>query len=336
MAQVQTVLGPVDGADLGMTLTHEHIFINLLLDDGCVGYLLDHRLMVTELLAFKQAGGVTVVDVSAGELSHGAAPDPGGVVDGEGPVAQYSPGGRDPMNALALKRVAEETGLNIVLGTGHYREPYYDLQWFNEHSTDEIAGFIVKDLEEGIPGTAIRAGIIGEIGADLWYLSAAEERSFRASARAHKRTGVAITTHAARWPVGLPQLDLLESEGVDLRRVIVGHCDSINIPEYHEAIAKRGAFVQFDTIRGGGASVGTEYDLEVRANFVLNMAEKGLLDQLLLSHDNCRRTHLKIAGGSGYDLVVTVFAAKLRERGLSQEQIEMLLVDNPRRALTGQ
>jgi phosphotriesterase-related protein len=238
------------------------------------------------------------------------------------------------MNAVELKKVAEETDLNIVLGTGHYRKPYYDLEWFDERTTDEIAALIAEDLERGIPGTGIKAGIIGEIGAELWYISAAEERSFRAAARAHKRTGATITTHAARWPVGLPQLDLLESEGVDLRRVIVGHCDTINIPEYHEAVARRGAFVQFDTIRGAQGT-GTEYDLELRLSFVKNFAEKRLLDHLLLSHDICRRTQLKIHGSSGYDFIPTAFAGKLRKAGLSQEQVDMLLVHNPRRALVG-
>src|ERR1051325_1512856 len=185
MTKIHTALGQVDSRSLGITLPHEHIFVNLLLDNRAGGYLLDHELMVQELTAFKQVGGVTIVDVSDNELSHGASPDPAGVVGGRGRIAPYSPGHRDPMNALAVRRVAEETGLNIILGTGHYREPFYDLQWFNEHSVKEIAEFMVEDLENGIPGTEIRAGIIGEVGSDLWYISAAEERSFRAAARAH-------------------------------------------------------------------------------------------------------------------------------------------------------
>jgi hypothetical protein len=80
------------------------------------------------------------------------------------------------------------------------------------------------------PPPALRAGVIGEIGADRWYVSAAEERSFRAAARAHLRTGLTISTHAARWPVGLEQLRLLTEEGADPRRVIIGHADSVPLP----------------------------------------------------------------------------------------------------------
>lgn len=336
MAPIQTALGPVAATDLGTTLTHEHVFINMLDDDRGVGYLLDADLMTEELSAFKEVGGSTIVDLSCGALSHGAAPDPTRVVPEAGDAMTYIPGRRDPVNALAIKEVAKKANLNIILGTGHYRQPYYDLRWFDEHTTDEIADLLVEDIEEGIPGTGIRAGVIGEIGADLWFISAAEERSFRAAARAHKKTGATITTHAARWPVGLPQLDLLESEGVDLRRVIIGHCDSVNIREYHEAVARRGAFVQFDTIRGGGANMGTTYDLELRIGYVLHMAASNLLDHVLLSHDICRRTHLKIAGGSGFDFVPSIFAERLREHGLSDEQLKILLVENPRRALTGE
>ena len=101
--------------------------------------------------------------------------------------------------------------------------------------------------------------------------------------------------------------------------------------DYHTAIAKHGAYVQFDTIRGDNT-----YDTQRRAEFVLSLVQQGHLEQILLSHDVCIRSHLRASGGTGYTYVPTGFADELRSRGLSDDDIQQLLVENPRRALTGQ
>jgi len=296
-----TVLGPVAADDLGLTLPHEHVFINQVREYRGTGLLNDPALAVRELSRFRDQGGQTIVDCTTVELQR---------------------------DAVALQQVARETKLNIVMGCGHYRDPYLDRDWFDRTSVDEIADLIVRELEEGVDDTGIRAGIIGEIGADKWYISAAEERSFRAAARAHLKTGVTITTHAARWPIGIPQLDILRAEGVDPRRVIIGHCDMVTIPDYHEAIARRGAYVEFDTIRGE-----SEYDLEIRVSFVRNLINKGFIDRILLSHDVCLRSLLSISGGCGYDFIFTTFLPRLREAGVEDEEIQRITVLNPRDAL---
>ncbi len=299
-----TVRGPVPAAEIGVTLPHEHIFINLIREYRGEGLLNDHALAVTEVTRFQDAGGSTLVDCTNLGLQ------------------------RDP---LALRRVSEETNLNVVMGCGLYRDPYIDRDWLDRTSTDELTELIVHDIEVGADSTDVRAGIIGEIGADKWYISTSEERSFRAAARAQLRTGLAITTHAARWPIGSAQLDLLEEEGVDPRRVIVGHCDMVPLPEYHESLARRGAWVEFDTIRGE-----SEYDLAARVEFVLAMARKDLLGHVLLSHDVCLRTMLHAMGGCGYDFVLTTFVDRLRAAGLDEADVHLLTVENPRRALVGE
>ncbi len=304
MTQVMTVTGPMEAAQMGFTLTHEHLFLSLILEYRADGLLNDPRLAVEEVRAFKAAGGKTLWDVTTVGL------------------------GRD---ALAVREVAQATGLNIVLGAGNYRDPYIDRDWIDRAGVDAMAEIIVRDLEQGVDDTGVRCGIIGEIGADKAYVSAAEERSFRAAARAHLRTGVTITTHAARWPVGRDQLAILRHEGVDPRRVIIGHSDTVPVPEYHEEMARQGCFVQFDTIRGN-----TEYDTARRVEYVLNMAGKGLLGQVLLSHDVCLLSHMHFTGGGGYDFIPTRFLPRLRDAGLSQEQIQQLTVENPRRAITGE
>ncbi len=199
---IMTVTGPLAPDELGVVLAHEHVFIDLVREYRGSGLLNDEELAREELAALRTAGGRTLVDLTTDEI------------------------GRDP---AALRRVSEATGVSIVMGCGHYRDPYLDRNWFDRMAVDAIADEIVRDLTEGVGGTGIRAGIIGEIGADRHYISAAEERSFRAAARAHLRTGVTINTHAARWPVGLAQLRLLAEEGVDPRRVIIGHTDSVPV-----------------------------------------------------------------------------------------------------------
>jgi phosphotriesterase-related protein len=309
---------------------HEHIFANTLIEDRATGLLVDYHLMTQELAAFSAVGGRTIVDLTTAEITSGASPDPTGRYRGVPSTGYPENGSRSTNNVLALAQIAGDTGLQIVLGTGHYRDPFLDRSLFDRFGVQRLTERIVGDLTDGFPGTDVRAGIIGEIGSDKWYISALEERSFRAAARAQMQTGVALSTHASRWPVGIDQLDILVAEGADPARVIIGHCDTINIPEYHEDVAARGAFVQFDTIRGN-----TDYDTRMRVGFVVNLARKGLLGQVLLSHDVCLRTHLHISGGGGYDFIPGPFAVALKDAGLDSDDIEQLLVDNPRRALAG-
>jgi phosphotriesterase-related protein len=317
-----TVTGPVEADALGHVLPHEHVFINLLAEYRAEGLLNDATRMAEELAAFREVGGGTLVELTPAELTAGAAPDPLGLYRKIPDPAPGPPASRAAATVHELHALATQTGVNIVMGTGHYRDPYLDKAWFDQTPVDEIADGIVRDLTDGVAGTGVRAGIIGEIGADRWYVSAAEERSFRAAARAHNRTGVPITTHTA-------QLDILVSEGVDPSRVIIGHCDGVNIPEYHRDLARRGAYVQYDLIRGVD-----EWETASRVRMVVGMVRDGLIDHLLLSHDVCTVKALRSAGGWGYTFVRTRFAELLAEAGLDAGEIEHLLVDNPRRALT--
>lgn len=300
---VMTVTGPVKADDLGIVLPHEHVFIDLVREYRGNGLLNDEHLARLELGALRVAGGTTLVDLTLDEI------------------------GRDP---AALRRVSEATGVSIVMGCGHYRDPYLDRDWFDRNGADAIADELVRDITEGVRGTGVRAGIIGEIGADRRYISAAEERSFRAAARAHRRTGLTISTHAARWPVGLDQLTLLTREGVDPRRVIIGHTDSVPIPEYHLALARQGCYVSLD-----GIGTGSPYDTDRAVEYVLDLVRAGFGAQVLLSHDVCLRDHLRATGGCGYAYLLTNFLPLLTAAGLDDEQVRGFVTDNPRAALTG-
>ncbi len=302
--QVMSVTGPVQPADLGVVLPHEHVFCDLVREYRGTGLLNDEHLACQELGMLHAAGGNTLVDLTLDEI------------------------GRDP---AALRRVSEATGVTIIMGCGHYRDPYLNRDWFDQHAVDAIADELVADIEEGVRGTGIRAGIIGEIGADKWYISAAEERSFRAAARAHVRTGLTISTHAARWPVGLEQLRLLAEEGVDPRRVIIGHADTVPSPGYHLELARQGCYISFDSI-----GTGTRYDLGRAVDYVMALVRAGFGAQVLLSHDVFLRGHLHADGGCGYGYLLTDFLPMLAAAGLDPEETRALVRTNPRAALTGE
>lgn len=303
MTSVMTVRGAVPADQLGLILPHEHIFIDLMREYRGDGLLHDEALAIEEVRAFAGAGGGTIVDVTSIGL------------------------GREPDK---LRRVSEASGVHIIMGTGYYREPYLDRAAIDSQTVDELVEQMVAEIKSGIGSSGVRPGVIGEIACDRW-LTAAEERCFRAAARAQRQTGLTITTHAARWPVGLPQLDVLEDEGVDPGRVIVGHCDLVPDPEYHRALALRGAWVQFDCIQGE-----SEWDITARIAWIQALVREGFADRILLSHDVCLRSNLAAMGGSGYTYLLTGFRERLRAEGLATELIGRLMVDNPRRALAGE
>jgi phosphotriesterase-related protein len=303
-ATVTTVRGPIAADRLGFTLIHEHLLLDLMRDALVPNNILnDPDLALLELQRYKDAGGVTLVD----QTNRGLAQDP-----------------------LAIRELAERSGVQVILGCGWYREPFYD-PYLHRWKTDQIADQMVADITEGINGTGVRPGIIGEIGAHAAWISPVEERVLRAAARAHRRTGLTITVHAVRAPVGLDQLDILREEGVDPRRVVVGHAHSFPKFEYHAEIARRGAFISFDRM-----GLSNPYDLQKNLRLIRAALDAGLIGNLVLSHDVCYRSDLATYGGSGYTYLSSHLPPLLREIGVGDEQFKQIMIDNPRRALTGE
>lgn len=303
MNQVMSVTGLVAAADLGRTLPHEHLFINHMREHRLNGVLNNYGLICDEVRRFLDLGGSTIVDCTSGGLER---------------------------NPDRLRQLAEDTGATIIMGCGFYRDPYLEADWFDRNDADAIADVIVKEIEVGVADSGVRPGIIGEVGCNQSYLSAREERSLRAAAKAQRRTGLTLTTHAPGWPVGTKQLDVFMAEGVDPRRVIIGHCDTVPAPDYHVDLARRGAYVQFDTINGT-----CDYETELRVEYVLNLVRHGFIDQVLLSQDVCLRSHLRAYGGTSYGFILESFVPRLHAAGLTAEELDRILMDNPARALTG-
>ena len=299
-ASVMTVTGPVPAAELGVVLPHEHVFTNTMREYRGNGLLHDVDLAVTELRDFADHGGRTLVELTSGVS-------------------------RDPVR---LAEVSRASGIQVVMGCGHYREPYLDLDHFGRMGAAGLAEELIAEIEDGVGATGLRPGVIGEIGNNGGSLSAAEELSFRAAARAHRATGLTISTHAAWFPVGLAQLDLLEAEDVPPHRVIVGHADGVPGPAYQQALADRGCYVELD-----GFGTDTPYDCERAIGYLMLLREQGRLGQVLVSHDVFLRTHLRVRGGPGYTWIARHLVPRLRELGVSDDEIHQLLVQNPRAAL---
>lgn len=299
--RMHTVLGEIEPSALGRTLMHEHVFCDMYRVSGRLNELLnDEALAIEELSALGKAGGAALVEVTTPDL------------------------GRNPEG---LCRVAEEADLHIIMGTGWYRQPFYPPE-INRRSTNELADVMIKELTDGVGGTGIRAGIIGEIGVHLDYATAQEERVLRAAARAQKATGAPLTTHASMYPVGLLQLEVLKEEGADLSRVIIGHCDTYLDQSYHQAILEAGAYVQFDTVGRNHMNPDSR-----RARAFVELVRLGWNHQLLLSSDRCFRSDLCAFGGVGYGYVFTAFFDRLRLLGIDDETLDTITIENPRRAL---
>lgn len=321
MTPVETATGAVDASELGITLPHEHLFINLMRERRGDGLVNDEALLVEELSVFARQGGGTIWDLTTAELT------PGSTTDASPWFRAASPGEtRAPENVRAVARVSEATGVKVVLGTGHYRDPFLDRDLFDRSTIDELAADLVRDLTDAIPGTGVRAGIIGEIGADQWFVSALEERSFRAAARASVATNALLYTHAARWPVGHAQLDILAHEGVDPGRVVVGHVDTVPEPGFALQLIERGVSVGFDTI-----NTANEDAVRFRIREIVSLLRAGHVEKVLLSHDVCLVSQLRAYGGNGFGFILGGFKDALLATGVTEEEFRIMTVANPAR-----
>ncbi|MGE3178809.1 MAG: phosphotriesterase [Vicinamibacterales bacterium] len=338
--RILTVLGPIAPDRLGSTLMHEHIFIDfqnpvtraaisratdLQLHLSKVGldtlhdvryrgipnrdnlYLDDLQESIDEVMAFKLRGGGAIVDVSSIGL------------------------GRDPQ---ALAQVSRATGLDIVMGAGWYQKQFHPAD-MSSRTVEQLTEVIVRDITQGAEGTAIRSGIIGEVGIDGDPLTENELKSVRAAARASRITGAAVTFH--RGGVGEEKfrvLDAMAAEGADLRRVVMGHSNSIAVDvPFMKRLLDRGVFIQFDTLGRPRTALGGVDDFKV-ARGIAELVKLGYADRITLSHDVCNKIHQKAYGGFGFSYISDHFLPMLEDLGVAKADIQKIMVENPRRILT--
>ncbi|GAC1382366.1 MAG: phosphotriesterase-related protein [Ktedonobacteraceae bacterium] len=336
---IRTVSGPIAPEELGITLGHEHLLIDLrgLWENPPVerAYLIDQEptlenlgallrnpydskpnlliddieLSIAELLRYQAAGGQAVIDMT----TVGLAPKP-----------------------HELQNIAQRTDIHVVAGCGYYRQPLVD-QSLHGRSIEEIADDLLCWLNEGMYGTTIRAGLMGELGTSA-PIYPFEERQLRAAARVQQQTGASINVHPLIWGhEHLHILDILEAEGADLSRVAISHCDELIEPEWHARIAERGAVLCFDTFGSetyfdrGFAQEPRDTD---RIACALQLLEKGYEAQLMLAHDICTRTQFHRYGGWGWDHLLSNIIPRLRHAGVSQQELDTIFIETPKRLLT--
>jgi predicted metal-dependent phosphotriesterase family hydrolase len=310
MGEIQTVLGRVAADALGVTLPHEHTRCVLWQIPNRWDYWQltgDEELLTAELARFTAVGGSGLVDVTLDAI------------------------GRDPAR---LARLATASGLHIVMGCGWYRQAYYPAEArIARRTVDDLADELVVEFHEGVRGTGVRPGIIGEIGTDKPWLTGEEERVHRAAARAARRTGMSVTTHAVMSDVGLAQLRIFEEEGLDPARVIIGHADSHPDARYHAAIVERGANVEFDFL-GMAFTPAERHDEPRLLRGLLKLIEAGHAEHILLSQDVCHDSQMAAYDGHGYTYLAETFLPRLQALGVDDTIVRTLTVDNPRRLLT--
>lgn len=318
---VQTVLGPIDCGRLGRTLVHEHVFVHdhELAHTFPGRYAADAEHQVTtaveHLASLAEAGYDTVVDMTVLGL------------------------GRD---VTLLRRVAEQSPVQIVAATGAYvlRDLPNALQLRGPGRTmfpgpEPMVDLFVQDIIEGIEGTDVRAGIL-KCATDRFGLTKDVERTLRAVAQAHLATGVPIYTHTnASKQVGLDQQRVFADEGVDLRRVVIGHSGDTDDLGYLQTLLDKGSYLGLDRF-------GLDYFLPLRRRIevVAELCSRGYASQLLLSHDSCcaniaytAEEMEALAPGHNLTLIEREVLPRLRGLGVGEADISAMLTTNPARLL---
>ena len=337
MTQVHSVTGPVDSADLGVCLPHEHIlndvrswwalssqrgidpevFAELPVSEEILWELrndpfsnrdnctMDNPdLAIEELGRYRDLGGVTVLEATSVSI------------------------GRD---LAALKTISEQTGLIIVAGTGLYLDSSMSDEQ-REWSVEQIADVLRADLAGADHG--IRPGFIGEIGVSADF-TPAEKRSLQAAALVQTETGLPLQVHLPGWfRLGHEVVDVCEAQGVDPNAIVLCHMGpSGSDHEYQQSLARRGAWIQYDMIgmevfyADQGVQCPSDDD---NARYIMSLVEAGYADRILISQDIFLKSLLRANGGPGFGHILQYFLPRLLRHGATPELTHQLTVTNPR------
>ncbi len=311
MATVETVLGPIDASRLGVTLSHEHVLVGMGEDNHHYPWRFDWeatRANAIRELSEARAGGVsTIIDLTTPDL------------------------GRD---VEFVRDVAQASGMQVVVATGIWRDVPRSF-WARDY--DEIADIFVREIDVGIDDTNIKAGAI-KVANDMGGVTPEGERVLRGAARALKRTGCPISTHHwAPEQVGRRQVEVFQEEGAPMDRICIGHSADTTDVDYLEELLRTGVYLSMDRYPGSGERP----NWEQRNATVKALIERGWVDRLMLGHDYAPapvaagKAMAPPSGPTRYLFVSTVAMPALKEAGVSEQDIQTMLVDVPRRFLAG-
>ena len=338
---VQTVLGLIPPSELGATTTHEHLYIDFSfmyrpaqyspsekLADAPItlenlGWirrnyysnrfnlqLMDLDTTIREVRKYSEVGGGAIVDATT--IGIGRKPD-------------------------ALAQISLESGVHIIMGAGFYVEAVHP-EDMDERSVEDLAREIIGDIVEGVEGSGVRAGIVGEIGC-TWPLASNERKSLSAAAIAQSETGAAILVHPGRHPdAPLEILELLANGGADICRVIMGHLDR-TVFEFDalQSIAASGCYLEWDLFGNEGsyyplAEIDMPSDAQ-RLDFIKRVADAGYSDRIVVGQDIATKHRLVSYGGHGYGHILENIVPRMRRKGFSEDVIRAITVGNPARVL---
>jgi len=313
MATINSVLGPLDTAELGFTLMHEHVMCGFAGVLPNFPELLGENMMevvVDDLKKAKTGGIDTIVDATTIDL------------------------GRD-INVIA--EASHRSGVNIIACSGWWMDvPVF----FAGISPDQLADLFTREIEQGIAGTNIKAGIL-KSASDLTGVTPEQEVVLRGVARAHLKTRVPIMLHSySPGQVGRQQLDILKEEGVDLRRVKMDHSNDTTDVEYLTWLLEQGCYLGMDRYPGRNVSP------LARTKTMKALIDAGYTDRLCPSHD---RLVLRVMADNpmiteeerlrmnphGFLYMKEVVFQQLREMGVSEETLNRLCVVGPRNFFEG-
>ena len=303
--KIQTVNGLIEPSAMGFTHSHEHVLWDYFKMIRSYDVIFDdEKVAQYEVQLFKDAGGGSLIDASSSGIG---------------------------TNPESLRRISKNTGVNIVLGCGWYREIVYEDAVFRQTS-NQLAQRMVKEIREGFAGTDVKPGFIGEIGTERGFISPAEERVFLAAAKASLETGVTILTHKTHFgELALEQIDLLESAGVSPDRIIISHLGDREDTSSLLRIADRGVYCSIDNI--GYQGDGYPQD-DVRLNSARTLIDHGNLDRVVLGTDIGLRSALRSYGGRGFPWLLESFVPAMKSAGFTPQEIEAITVTNIARAMT--
>jgi phosphotriesterase-related protein len=311
---VETVRGPVDAGDLGTTLMHEHVFVRSeeIQRNYPAGWDEDEQVegAIGKLNALAKRGCQTIVDLTVIGL------------------------GRDIRRII---RVAGGTSINIIVATGLYTydkvPPYFEYRLARGGGRDPMAELFIEDITDGIAGTGVKAASL-KCAVDEPGMTPGVERVLRAVCQAHAETGAPVTVHThAHSFAGRAVLKVLRAERADLGKVVLGHSGDSTDLDYLSELADAGCLLGMDRF---GVDVITPFDDRVAT--VAAMCERGYADRMVLSHDAA--CHIdwfpaesipRFAPSWHYEHLFDDVLPALRERGVTESQIQAMLVDNPRR-----
>jgi phosphotriesterase-related protein len=307
MSTVNTVKGEIDIEDLGCTLIHEHLRTR---DERVVAqfphlYNVEEEiaLAVEQVKAAKERGVKSIFDPSVMGLDR---------------------------DVRFMKRVADETGMQIIAATGIFTFHYLPTR-FVANDIDFMAEQFVRDIEVGVQNSPIRAGFL-KCAADYQGITPDVEKVIRAVSRAHHKTGVPIMTHShPKSGTGLMQLAIFKEEGVSLNNVLIGHCGDSDNYDYIERVLDSGAFIGMDRY-GLTHTLSTEK----RNETVIEFVKRGYANRMFLSQDYCCTTDLykpeSLKKAAYPDWSMTFLMDKvlpaLKSHGVSDEDIDMMMVEN--------